>query len=62
MRSGVNLIVNHPGLFISIALLLIPESWFLRPLLRIFGFGPLGPVKGNEIRLFSVSRSLNSRP
>jgi len=43
----VNLIVNHPGLFISIALLLIPESWFLRPLLRIFGFGPLGPVKGS---------------
>ena len=58
MCSGVNLIINHPGLFISVALLLIPETWFLRPLLRIFGFGPLGPVKGNEIHLFSVSGSL----
>lgn len=43
----VNLIINHPDLFISIALLLIPENWFLGPLLRIFGFGPLGPVKGS---------------
>lgn len=43
----VNLILNHPGLFISVALLLIPEGWFLGPLLRIFGFGLLGPVKGS---------------
>jgi hypothetical protein len=128
MCSGVNLIANHPGLFINAALLLVPEywilhqllgilgvglavsqflgsvtalvqgqfwggaikegSWFavlqsvgailvaggmfnsvtsllipsLRPLLRIFGFGPLGPVKGNEVYLFSVSQSHNSRP
>ncbi|ETW76308.1 hypothetical protein HETIRDRAFT_174386 [Heterobasidion irregulare TC 32-1] len=26
---------------------LIPESWFLRPLLNLFGFGPYGPVKGS---------------
>ena len=44
--------------FVFAALILIPESWFLRPLLRIFGFGPLGPVKGNEIHLFALSRSL----
>ena len=39
-----------------VALFLIPG--IRRPLLRILGFGPSGIVKGNEIRLFSVSRSL----
>lgn len=32
---------------ISIALLLIPEIWFLGPLMGIFGSGPLGLVKGS---------------
>ncbi|EDR09058.1 uncharacterized protein LACBIDRAFT_326378 [Laccaria bicolor S238N-H82] len=36
---------------ISIALLLIPEIWFLGPLMGIFGSGPLGLVKGNETHL-----------
>ena len=58
MCPGVNLVINHPGLFISVALLLIPESGVIGPLLRIFGFGPLGIVKGNKIHLFSVFRSL----
>ena len=35
-----------PALAFSIAVLLIPESWILRPFLSLFGFGPAGPVKG----------------
>jgi len=34
-----------PTLTFSIVVLLIPESWILRPILGWFGFGPLGPVK-----------------
>ncbi|KAJ6538449.1 hypothetical protein DFH09DRAFT_1176912 [Mycena vulgaris] len=26
--------------------LLIPNYWFLRPILSAFGFGPIGPIKG----------------
>jgi hypothetical protein len=41
---------EHPVLVTTVlvtgALLLIPEQWFLGPLLRLFGFGPYGPVKG----------------
>ncbi|GBE89581.1 predicted protein [Sparassis crispa] len=28
------------------SILLIPESWVLRPLMSLFGFGPYGPIKG----------------
>ncbi|KAF8548040.1 hypothetical protein OG21DRAFT_1423796, partial [Imleria badia] len=35
-----------PALAFSVAALLIPESWILRPFLSLFGFGPSGPVKG----------------
>jgi len=46
-----NLIDNHPELVTTLlvtgVILIIPESWFLRPLLRSFGFGPLGPAKGS---------------
>ncbi|KAF8128199.1 hypothetical protein EV363DRAFT_1433238 [Boletus edulis] len=42
---------QHPKLFpalaFSVVVLLIPESWILRPFLRMFGFGPYGPVKGS---------------
>ncbi|KAI9460432.1 hypothetical protein HD554DRAFT_2133956 [Boletus coccyginus] len=42
---------QHPKLFptltFSVAVLLIPESWILGPFLRLFGFGPAGPVKGS---------------
>ncbi|KAF8519084.1 hypothetical protein JB92DRAFT_2900827 [Gautieria morchelliformis] len=45
------LIDEHPVLMEIIlftgATLLIPEAWLLRPLLRLFGFGPSGPVKGS---------------
>ena len=62
MCSGVNLIKNHLCLFIFllliVALLLILGIHL--PLLRIFGFGPKGPVKSNEIHLYSVSRSLTT--
>ena len=41
---------QHPQLLptvtFSIAALLIPESWILRPFLSMFGFGPAGPIKG----------------
>jgi len=36
-----------PYLLRSAAVLLIPESWILLPLLRLFGFGPAGPIKGS---------------
>jgi len=36
-----------PILAFSVAVLLIPESWILRPFLSLFGFGPAGPVKGS---------------
>lgn len=35
-----------PALAVSVAVMLIPESWILRPLLSMFGFGPEGPIKG----------------
>ncbi|KAF8548038.1 hypothetical protein OG21DRAFT_1501252 [Imleria badia] len=36
-----------PALVFSVAVLLIPQSWILRPFLSLFGFGPSGPVKGS---------------
>ncbi|KAF8128198.1 hypothetical protein EV363DRAFT_1341128 [Boletus edulis] len=36
-----------PALAFSVAVMLIPESWILRPFLSVFGFGPAGPVKGS---------------
>ncbi|KAF7352439.1 hypothetical protein MVEN_01208500 [Mycena venus] len=45
-----DLVEQHPLMFetllITFTVMLIPEYWVLRPLLRIFGFGPIGPVKG----------------
>ncbi|KAH7888183.1 hypothetical protein F5I97DRAFT_962065 [Phlebopus sp. FC_14] len=42
---------QHPDLvamlMFSVAVMLIPEYWLLRPFLSIFGFGPTGPVKGS---------------
>ncbi|KAF8436031.1 hypothetical protein L210DRAFT_903573 [Boletus edulis BED1] len=42
---------QHPKLFpalaFSVVVLLIPESWILRPFLHMFGFGPYGPIKGS---------------
>ncbi|KAI0954509.1 hypothetical protein AcW1_006384 [Taiwanofungus camphoratus] len=42
---------QHPvlleNLLLSGAVMLIPETWILRPLLRLFGFGSSGPVKGS---------------
>ncbi|KAI0026854.1 hypothetical protein K488DRAFT_91768 [Vararia minispora EC-137] len=49
-----DLVEQHPVLaetfiIVGAALLgaLIPEWFILRPLIRVFGFGPLGPVKGS---------------
>ncbi|KAK7681778.1 hypothetical protein QCA50_015125 [Cerrena zonata] len=33
-------------LIVTVVLLILPDSWFLRPILRVFGFGPAGPIKG----------------
>jgi len=45
-----DLVEQHPdllsALLFTFAVMLIPEYWVLRPLLRLFGFGPIGPVKG----------------
>ncbi|KAH9946489.1 hypothetical protein B0H21DRAFT_743029 [Amylocystis lapponica] len=42
---------QHPvlleGLLLAGTVLIIPEGALLRPLLAVFGFGPLGPVKGS---------------
>ncbi|KAJ7129314.1 hypothetical protein C8R44DRAFT_776488 [Mycena epipterygia] len=41
---------QHPNLLEALlfsgAVMLIPNYWLLRPLLSLFGFGPIGPVKG----------------
>ncbi|KAF9451955.1 hypothetical protein P691DRAFT_662054, partial [Macrolepiota fuliginosa MF-IS2] len=46
-----NIIDNHPELLafviFAVAMLLLPEIQILRPIVSIFGFGPLGPVKGS---------------
>ncbi|KAH8105257.1 hypothetical protein BXZ70DRAFT_920079 [Cristinia sonorae] len=43
---------QHPELVdvlaFTVATLLIPESWFLRPFLSMMGFAPSGPVKGSS--------------
>jgi len=42
---------QHPVLFktliVSGIMLIIPESWFLRPLFKLFGMSPEGPVAGS---------------
>ena len=47
-----DLIEQHPVLISTLVFagvaMLIPESWILRPLLRMVGFGPDGPVKGRQ--------------
>jgi len=47
-----DLVEQHPvlleTLLFSGAILILPEMWFLRPILSIFGFGPSGPVKGSS--------------
>ncbi|KAF9498948.1 hypothetical protein BDN71DRAFT_1350134, partial [Pleurotus eryngii] len=46
-----DLLEQHPKLteFIvtAVIFMLISESWFTKPLLRLISFGPLGPVKGS---------------
>ncbi|KAG6375252.1 hypothetical protein JVT61DRAFT_3468 [Boletus reticuloceps] len=52
---------QHPKLFpalaFSVVVLLIPESWILRPFLRVFGFGPYGPVKGTVEHLNRIFKA-----
>jgi len=47
----INLVNNHPVLFetliFSAVLSIIPQSFVLRPILSLLGFGPSGPVKGS---------------
>ncbi|KAH9931445.1 uncharacterized protein B0H18DRAFT_989370 [Fomitopsis serialis] len=44
---------QHPyllkTLLVSGVMIIIPEAWFLRPLLRFFGFAPKGPAKGGSL-------------
>jgi len=46
-----NIIDRHPVLVetivISAVFLLIPQSWVLGPIMRVFGFGTRGPVRGS---------------
>jgi len=53
-----NLVDKHPVLVeilvFTVIGMIIPEAeaaWILRPLLRAFGFGPLGPVKGKSLKI-----------
>ncbi|OJA18312.1 hypothetical protein AZE42_09346 [Rhizopogon vesiculosus] len=45
-----DLVEQHPDLAITLLVaaitMLLPELWLLRQVLRIFGFGPRGPIKG----------------
>ncbi|KAF8213962.1 hypothetical protein K438DRAFT_1956064 [Mycena galopus ATCC 62051] len=45
-----DLVEQHPDLLSAVlftgAVMLIPEYWVLRPVLSLFGFGPMGPGKG----------------
>lgn len=56
VASTGDLAEQHPvllgALLVSATLMIIPESWLLRPLLRLFGFGPYGPVKGWSMVMF----------
>ncbi|KAI9568334.1 hypothetical protein HD554DRAFT_2099564 [Boletus coccyginus] len=49
-RIGNIIIGNYPQLLravmFEVMVLLIPQSWILRPLLSLFGFGLRGPVRG----------------
>ncbi|KAF7302042.1 hypothetical protein MIND_00770600 [Mycena indigotica] len=42
---------QHPallsGLLFWLAVMLIPEVWLFQPILRVFGFGKQGPIKGS---------------
>ncbi|KAI0733276.1 hypothetical protein C8Q72DRAFT_631443 [Fomitopsis betulina] len=44
---------QHPELFETLVIagimLIIPESWFLRPLFMVFGMSPEGPVEGSIV-------------
>ncbi|KAJ6515470.1 hypothetical protein C8R45DRAFT_854738 [Mycena sanguinolenta] len=44
-----DLVEQHPNLLsallFTVAVMLIPEYWVLRPVLGVFGFGPIGPGK-----------------
>ncbi|KAF7290892.1 hypothetical protein HMN09_01267600 [Mycena chlorophos] len=46
-----DIVEQHPVLFESLFFVLViailPEVWLSRPLFRIFGFGPQGPIKGS---------------
>ncbi|RXW22006.1 hypothetical protein EST38_g3841 [Candolleomyces aberdarensis] len=46
-----NIVDKHPKLvqtiIITAVCLMIPESFILRPILSLFGFGPTGPIKGS---------------
>jgi hypothetical protein len=37
----------------------LPELWLLRQVLRMFGFGPLGPVKGAFLHDCGAERLFN---
>ncbi|OAX43620.1 hypothetical protein K503DRAFT_765709 [Rhizopogon vinicolor AM-OR11-026] len=45
-----DLVERHPDLAITLLVaaitMLLPELWLLRQVLRMFGFGPRGPIKG----------------
>ena len=47
-----DIVEQHPVLLTTIiataVVMIVPENFFLRPLLGLFGFGPYGPVKGSS--------------
>jgi len=39
--------------------MVLPQLWILRQVLRIFGFGPLGPIKGSFLYDCDAERLFN---
>lgn len=50
-----NLADNHPEIveiiLFSAAIFILPEYALLRPIVRVFGIGPIGPIKGSFLEL-----------
>jgi hypothetical protein len=58
-----DLVEQHPELAITLSVaaiaMLLPELWLLRQVLRMFGFGAQGPIKGTFIYDCNTERFLN---
>lgn len=53
-----NIADKHPQLvetlLFTAVIMFVPQGWILRPLLRAFGFGPQGTVKGQASHMVGL--------